>query len=63
MKKMTRGENAHRQHLQRVVDVEQGREACKAITLDNEPVFFNDQRYFAGEDTAELLRTMARRFG
>lgn len=49
--------------LQKVVDIEQGREACKAITLDNEPVFFNDQRYFAGEDSAELLRTMARRFG
>ena len=41
--------------LQQVVDGEQDRLACKAINVDGKPVFFNDQTYFSGVDSAIML--------
>jgi hypothetical protein len=49
--------------LEAVVDAEQGREARKALSLEGDPVFFDDDYYFAGKDRAEAIRVIAERLG
>ncbi len=41
--------------LQKVVDEEQGNVTCKAQTLEDMPVYFNDTEYFSGLDVAPEL--------
>jgi hypothetical protein len=49
--------------LQRVCDAEQeGREVRKAITLEGEAVYFDNEEFFAGEDAADTLGAMAREY-
>lgn len=44
--------------LQQIRDAEQDRMTCKAINANGTPVYFNDQNYFSGVDSAEILRSM-----
>jgi hypothetical protein len=46
--------------LQRVFDEEQRREVRKAVTLTGEPVLFNNELFFSGEDKSERVGDIAR---
>ena len=45
--------------LAQLVDEEQGRSTCKALSRDGVPVYFDDGDYFAGDDAARPLGEVA----